>query len=102
MNELSRPREGVLPASVDDVLHDIREAAEQVRLIVKDLKLFSRGDEESRGPVDVQRLLDSSVRLARNEVRHRARLVKDWQAVPPVIANEARLGEVFVNLIVNA
>jgi nitrogen-specific signal transduction histidine kinase/CheY-like chemotaxis protein len=102
MSELSRPREGVLPASVDDVLHDIREAAEQVRLIVKDLKLFSRGDEESRGPVDVQRLLDSSARLARNEVRHRARLIKDWHAVPAVIANEARLGEVFVNLIVNA
>ena len=103
MGELTRkPREVLLPASVDDVLHDIREAAEQVRLIVKDLKLFSRGDEESRGPVDVQRLLDSSARLARNEVRHRARLVKDWQPVPAVIANEARLGEVFVNLIVNA
>jgi CheY-like chemotaxis protein/two-component sensor histidine kinase len=103
MSDLTkRPREDLLPAGVDDLLHDIREAAEQVRLIVKDLKLFSRGDEVSRGPVDVQRLLDSSARLARNEVRHRARLVKDWQAVPAVIANEARLGEVFVNLIVNA
>ena len=91
-----------IPGFVDEVLHDVREAAEQVRLIVKDLKVFSRGDEDSRGPVDVQRLLESSLRLAWNEVRHRARLVKEWQVVPPVIANEARLGEVFVNLIVNA
>ena len=104
MEDLRRPpgERFPLPGFVDEVLHDVREAAEQVRLIVKDLKVFSRSDDDSRGPVDVQRLLESSLRLAWNEVRHRARLVKEWQVVPPVIANEARLGEVFVNLIVNA
>jgi len=104
MEDMKRPlsQQSPLPGFVDEVLHDVREAAEQVRLIVKDLKVFSRSDEDGRGPVDVQRLLESSLRLAWNEVRHRARLVKEWQVVPPVIANEARLGEVFVNLIVNA
>ena len=104
MEDLQRPpgEQFPLPGFVDEVLRDVREAAEQVRLIVKDLKVFSRSDEDGRGPVDVQRLLESSLRLAWNEVRHRARLVKEWQVVPPVIANEARLGEVFVNLIVNA
>jgi PAS domain S-box-containing protein len=104
MEDLKRPpsERFPLPGFVDEVLHDVREAAEQVRLIVKDLKVFSRSDEDSRGPVDLQRLLESSLRLAWNEVRHRARLVKECQMVPPVIANEARLGEVFVNLIVNA
>ncbi len=40
--------------------------------------------------------------MAWNEVRHRARLVKDYQPAPPVEGNEARLGQVFLNLIVNA
>ena len=104
MEDLQRPpsQQCPQPGFVEEVLRDVREAAEQVRLIVKDLKVFSRSDEDSRGPVDVQRLLESSLRLAWNEVRHRARLVKDCQLVPPVVANEARLGEVFVNLIVNA
>ena len=104
MEDLKRPpgEQFPLPGVVDEVLRDVREAAEQVRMIVKDLKVFSRSDEDGRGPVDVQRLLESSLRLAWNEVRHRARLVKEWQVVPPVIANQARLGEVFVNLIVNA
>jgi PAS domain S-box-containing protein len=104
MEDMQRPPSQQFPLSgfVDEVLRDVREAAEQVRLIVKDLKVFSRSDEDGRGPVDVQRLLESALRLAWNEVRHRARLVKEWQVVPPVIANEARLGEVFVNLIVNA
>ena len=84
-------------------LDDAREAAERVRFIVRDLKIFSRAPkDESGGPVDVQRILESSLRMAWNEIRHRARLVKDYAVVPGVAANEARLGQVFLNLIVNA
>jgi CheY-like chemotaxis protein len=42
------------------------------------------------------------VTLAWNEIRHRARLVKAYQPVPEVWANEARLGQVFLNLLINA
>jgi two-component system cell cycle sensor histidine kinase/response regulator CckA len=79
-----------------------REGAERVRSIVRDLKTFSRADEESTTPVDVSRVLDASVNMAWNEIRHRARLVKDYGEVPPVEANESRLGQVFLNLLVNA
>ncbi|HWB80203.1 MAG TPA: response regulator [Nannocystaceae bacterium] len=85
-----------------DELRDAREGAERVRTIVRDLKMFSREDGEWQGPVDVRRALASSLRMASNEIRHRARLVTDWSDVPSVIANEARLGQVFLNLIVNA
>jgi signal transduction histidine kinase len=86
-----------------DELHDAREAADRVRLIVRDLKIFSRApDDERRGPVEVQRVLESSLRMAWNEIRHRARLVKEYGRTPLVDANEARLGQVFLNLIVNA
>jgi CheY-like chemotaxis protein len=50
----------------------------------------------------VQRVLESSLRMAWNEIRHRARLVKEYARTPLVEANEARLGQVFLNLIVNA
>jgi CheY-like chemotaxis protein len=84
-------------------LEDAREAAQRVRLIVRDLKLFSRSpNDELRGPVDVETLMETSLRMASNEVRHRARLVKQYGHVPGVEANEARLGQVFLNLIVNA
>jgi CheY-like chemotaxis protein len=83
-------------------LRDARDAAERVRHIVRDLKIFSRSDEEARGAVDVERVLESSIRMVWNEVRHRARLVKAFTPVPRVFANEARLGQVFLNLIVNA
>jgi PAS domain S-box-containing protein len=87
---------------LSDELNDAREAAERVRNIVRDLKLFSRSDEESRGEVRVEHALESSIRMVWNEVRHRATLVRDYKPVPPVFANESRLGQVFLNLIVNA
>jgi PAS domain S-box-containing protein len=84
------------------LLREAREAAERVRQIVRDLKIFSRPEEERRAAVDVRRVLESSLRMAWNEIRHRARLVKDYQAVPLVDANDGRLGQVFLNLIINA
>jgi len=83
-------------------LVDAQQAADRVRIIVRDLRLFSRADEEVRGPVDVRRVLDSSLSMARNEIRHRAKVVRQYGDVPPVDGNEARLGQVFLNLLVNA
>src|SRR5919106_1857792 len=91
------------PITVEDMreaLADAREAAERVRTIVRDLKLFSRSsEEETRGSVEVRRVIESSLRMAWNEIRHRARLVKDYTDVPPVAAGESRLGQVFLNLV---
>lgn len=89
-------------AEMQQALVDAREGAERVRVIVQDLKTFSRSDEHRRGPVDVRTVLESSVNMAWNEIRHRARLVKDYRAVRMVDGNEARLGQVFLNLLVNA
>jgi len=83
-------------------LPDAREAADRVRVIVQDLRVFSHPDESKRTPTDVHKVIESSIRMARNEVRHRAKLVCEFGDVPLVEANEARLGQVFLNLIVNA
>jgi signal transduction histidine kinase len=87
---------------IEEPLRDAHECADHVRTIVKDLKLFSRGDEEKRGAVDVRPVLESALRMAWNEIRHRARLVKDYGPAPPVEGNEGRLGQLFLNLVVNA
>ena len=92
---------GFLEAVIDE-LQDARGAAERVRDIFSDLKIFSRSDEETRGSVDVQHVLESSIRMVWNEIRHRATFVRELEPVPMVYANESRLGQVFLNLIVNA
>ncbi len=96
------PQPGTLGDQLPDCLRDGKEAAERVRQIVKDLKIFSRAEEDRRGPVDTRQVLESTLRMAWNEIRHRARLIKRFGEVAPVDANESRLGQVFLNLVVNA
>ena len=98
----SMPDKTLLPPDLVDELEDARTAADRVREIVRDLKIFSRAEEERHGPVDVEHVLESTLRMAWNELRHRAKLVKNYTKVPLVEANESRLGQVFLNLIINA
>ncbi len=83
-------------------LRRVREALDRARVIVRDLKLFSRLEEEIVEDVDVHRVIDSAARVARLEIEGRAKLVKDYGAVPKVLGSESRLGQVFLNLLVNA
>src|SRR5579884_1201350 len=76
------------------------DGAHRVRQIVRDLLTFAQGNVEQRGRVDVRSLLESATQMAWHEIRHRARLVKTFADVPPVEANEARLGQVFLNLLI--
>jgi CheY-like chemotaxis protein len=47
-------------------------------------------------------VLESACSMAWNQIRLRARLTKDFREVPPLAANENRLGQVFLNLLINA
>jgi len=111
---LSRPSSSdrVLPRSADESAEDLaevraaleeaQEGAVRIRQIVRDLKVFARGDDERYGIIDVRQNLESSISMVWNEIRHRARLVKELGPVPDVEGNESRLGQVFLNLLLNA
>jgi PAS domain S-box-containing protein len=86
----------------EDMLADARHAAERVRLVVQDLRALSRTDESARDAVDVRQVLEASLRVAWNVIRHRARVVRDYQDVPPIDGNTGRLGQIFLNLILGA
>ncbi len=97
------------PTLADRELADMREAVAEalegtgrVRTIVQDLRAFARADEEQYGPVEVHPVLDGALRLVRSELQHRARLVREDAPVPAVLGNAVRLGQVFINLFVNA
>jgi PAS domain S-box-containing protein len=83
-------------------LRDAESGALRMRDIVRDVMLFSRTEEDVRKPVHVGHALRAALSLADNEIRHRARVTLDIDDVPPVLANESRLSQVFLNLLVNA
>jgi signal transduction histidine kinase len=83
-------------------LDDMREAANRTRQVVADLRIFSRPDEDRTARVDVRTVLGSVVRLLRTEIRQRARLVENYAEVPAVDASEGKLGQLFLQLMLNA
>lgn len=87
---------------VTEMLVDARDAAQRVRQIVRDLKVFSRHEETKAAKVEIEAVLDSTLRMARTEIRHRAQLVKDYGGVGAVQGSDSRLSQVLLNLLVNA
>lgn len=87
---------------VGEILEEIKVGAERVRHVVKELETFSRADSKTGGATDLRHALATSVRMVTNQIRHRARLIEHIEATPLVDADDARLGQIFVNLLVNA
>jgi len=80
----------------------VREGAMRMRDIVHDLKTLARGDNDPAVLIDVAHILDVCVNMAEHELGPRAKIVKDYRDRPFVRGTEARLGQVFLNLLLNA
>jgi two-component system NtrC family sensor kinase len=87
---------------LEEALMETLSGGDRVSDIVRDLKTFSRGDDGSRGPVNLHKVLDLCANIARNQLRHRAKLVKSYGELPLLQASESRLAQLFLNLIINA
>ena len=97
--------EGTTPARVQEIrkaLRDAREGAERVREIVRDLRTFSSAQAKEAVRFELAPVLVSSIQMAYNEIRHRARLVRDFRSVTTIAGSPSRLGQVFLNLLINA
>jgi PAS domain S-box-containing protein len=89
-------------AEIQAAIGDAREGAERVRKIVRGLRSFSRSEEERRQSLSLADVLSTAIRLTSNELKHRAVLVRDLGSTPLVLADDGRLAQVFINLLINA
>jgi len=85
-----------------DVLEDSLDGAERVRRIVSDLGAFSRSLDARIVSVDLERAVERALSVAQNEIRHRARIVREFAGVPAVLGTDAKLGQVILNVLINA
>jgi PAS domain S-box-containing protein len=90
-------------AALAEVLREAHRGTQRVASIVRELRTFARAaDGESRQRVDLSRVVESAIKIAGHEVRHRAKVTTSFGAVGPVLANESRLEQVVLNLLLNA
>lgn len=89
-------------ANHKELLTEALDGAIRVRDIVRSLKTFSRPSHEQFVSVDLHVVLQSSLRIARNSIQHGATIVEEFLPAPAVRANPQQLGQVFLNLLLNA
>lgn len=92
-----------LPEPARRALDNAARGAERMRSIVADLKVFSR-NEVHAAPVDLRQVLGSALSIVAGDLRAKAQLEQVDTTSGPlhVLANEARVAQVLLNLLVNA
>ena len=90
-------------ADLRTILSETQEGVVRVKHIVDDLKNFARGDPQQAWVVcDIQQGIKSTLNIVNHEIKYRAEVKWDWQALPPIECIPSQLNQVFLNLIVNA
>ncbi len=85
-----------------EVLADTLEGADRIRDIVLNLKTYAHPGDEQVRQVDLNHEIERALLLTANELKYTCEVVKDLQPLPPVSCHNGQLGQVFVNLLVNA
>jgi len=93
---------GLLDRRLASLLAAAHDGGERVRVVVRDLHAFSTPGPDDDGPADLADVVRVSIALADHALRHGARLETALEPVPPVAASPARVGQVLLNLLVNA
>lgn len=88
-----------IPKALDQTL----DGVDRVARIVRAMKEFSHVDRTGQKAAgDLNRALESTLIVARNELKYVADVVTDFGEIPPVVCNLGELNQVFLNLLVNA
>ncbi|MBL8092939.1 MAG: GAF domain-containing protein [Anaerolineales bacterium] len=87
----------------DLAITESQEGVERVQSIVTGLKNFARADESTEmKDADLHAALETALKIAWNEIKYKATVEKDYGTLPLVRCNLYRIGQVFINLLVNA
>ena len=79
-----------------------REGMERIRQVVRDLRDYARTGDNETEPVDLNRVVDTACNITANQIRHQAQLLKECRPVANVLADDTKLTQVAVNLLLNA
>jgi len=92
-----------LVSEVPVAIQHTLEGVERISRIVRAMKDFAHPGREEKAPADLNQIIDSTVTVARNEWKYVADMQTDFdRSLPPVLCHPAEIGQVILNLVINA
>ncbi|MBI5557767.1 MAG: response regulator [Deltaproteobacteria bacterium] len=89
---------GDIPALIKESL----DGAERVRIIVQNLKNFSRVDHNEMSLTNINECIETTLNIVWNELKYKATVSKQYGDLPQIKASAQQLNQVFMNILVNA
>jgi len=85
-----------------DMVASCLDGVRRIRDIAADLRTFARSEADDVQRVDLADVIESAVRIASVDLRHRAQLQVELQPMPQVVVRAGRIAQVIINLLNNA
>ena len=89
-------------AALDRILKVNDLAVERLVHLVTSLRSFGRPDRAQIDRVDIHQNIETALSLLAHELRDRAEVVRDFGEVPDIMCYAQEIGQVFMNLLLNA
>ncbi|MCP4117055.1 MAG: response regulator [Desulfobacteraceae bacterium] len=87
---------------LEDLADESIDGINRVKTIVRDLKTFSRIDELEYKYIDINKAIDTTLNMVRNEFKYKADIQKDYGVFPDIKCFPQKISQVFMNLLINA
>ncbi len=102
--------ESIRRADLDYLAHEIPlaightlEGIDRIAKIVRAMKEFAHPGREDKMPADLNKIIETTLTVARNEWKYVADLVTDFdRSLPEVSCHPGEINQVILNLVVNA
>lgn len=91
-----------LVTELPSLIGESQDGIERVRRIVQDLKSFSRSGDTEWDWADLTHGIETTINIAWNQIKYKATLEREFQALPQVYCVASQINQVVMNLLVNA
>lgn len=91
-----------LKRELPDVVNDSLEGSARIKKIVSGLLSFSRASKDQFEYADINEEIEKAILIVWNELKYKCDLVRDLKPLPRIYCNPGQIGQVFVNLFINA
>lgn len=91
-----------IQSDINVLLRQNLDGVERIRKTVLDLRIFARADNDKKESVKIEDIIDNILSIVQNDLKYKVVLKKSYGETSVVECHAQRIGQVFINLLINA
>ncbi|WP_201258111.1 sensor histidine kinase [Piscirickettsia litoralis] len=86
----------------ENIIEQSLEGTEKVKNIVLSLKSLAHSEAETKEEFDLNHCIEQALTITQNELKYKCEIIKNFDNVKPILGYSSQIGQVIMNLLVNA